>query len=94
VRVFLHFDVDQLQRRFGLLEHAPAFKPIVGTLHLVERNRGGVTHHQPAFAQVIDLEGGDFGIFFGVVVDEIVQIGPLVGVDALDASRTARLKAA
>ena len=44
-----------------------------------------IGHHEAAFAQVRHLEQGDVGLAaLHVVVDEVVHIGRLVGVDPLD----------
>src|SRR5262249_2648507 len=81
VGVVLHVHVDEIERGGCLFQHAPALQPVVGPLHLVERNRRRITDHETALAQVFDLQCGDLRIAFGVVVDEVVQIGALVGVD-------------
>src|SRR5947208_15965967 len=73
--VALHVHVDELERRSGLFQHAPAPEPRVGALHLVERDRRGIADHEPALAQVLDLQRGDLGVAFGVGVDEIMQVG-------------------
>ena len=39
MRAFRHLDVDELQGRGGLFQHAPTLQPVVGALHLVERDR-------------------------------------------------------
>src|SRR5262249_42939607 len=62
--------------------HAPALEPVVGALHLLERDRRGIADHEAALAQVFHLQRRNFRIALGVIVDEIVQIGALVGVDA------------
>ena len=49
----LDLKIDQRQRRRGLLQHAPALQPVVGPLHLVERDRRRVAHHDAARAQVL-----------------------------------------
>src|SRR5688572_10623399 len=68
----LHLDIHQVERRLCVLDHIPALEPLVGALHLVERDRRGVADLQPALAQVLDLERRDLRIGLGVVVDEIM----------------------
>ena len=53
--VALHVHVDEVERRGRLLQHAPALEPVIGALHLVERDRRGIADHEPALAQVLDL---------------------------------------
>jgi hypothetical protein len=48
----------------------------------VERDRRGIADHEAALAQVFHFQRGNLRIGLGVVVDEIMQIGSLVGVDA------------
>src|SRR5262245_48980108 len=62
VRVLLHVQVNELQRVGGLLQHPPALEPVVGALHLIERDRRGIAHDQPALAQVLDLERRDLRV--------------------------------
>src|SRR5262249_19233205 len=66
VRVALHVRVDEIERRGGLLEHAPALEPVVGTLHLLERDRRGIADHEAALAQVFHLQRGNLRIRLGV----------------------------
>src|SRR4051812_4145259 len=75
----LHLRIDEIERRGALLQHAPALEPVVGALHLVARDRRWIAYHEPALAQVLRLERGDFGVGPAVIVDEIVHIGALVG---------------
>src|SRR5271156_2453003 len=58
----LHLRVDELQRRRGFFQHAPALEPVVGALHLVGRDRRRIADHEPALAQILDLERRDFRI--------------------------------
>src|SRR6266536_6629737 len=62
VGVALHLHVDELERRGSLLEHAPALEPIVGALHLLERDRRRIADHEAARAKVLDLQRGDLRI--------------------------------
>jgi hypothetical protein len=84
VRSLLNLKVDELERRSGLFQHAPAAQPIVGPLHLVVRDRRGVADDDSAFANVRRLQLADPWVTRFVIVDEIVEIGLFVGVDALD----------
>src|ERR1700729_4662194 len=78
----LHLRVDELQRRRGLFQHAPALQPVVGALHLVGRDWRRIANDETALAQILDLERRDLRILLGVIVDEVVHVRLLVGVDA------------
>src|SRR5271170_7468002 len=70
----LYVDVDQVERRVGRFQHAPAFDPIVGALHLVERNGRRLADHEAALAQIVDRQRADLGVALFMIVDEVVQI--------------------
>src|SRR3954468_20472313 len=82
VGVALNIEVDELQRGGGLFQHVPAFEPLVGPLHFVERDRRRVADDEASFPQILDLERGHFGVGLAVIIDEVVEIGALVGIDA------------
>ena len=61
------------------------FKPVGGALQLVRRNGRGVGYNEAAFAQIRDFEQGNVSLStFHVIVDEVVHVGRLVGVDPSD----------
>ena len=60
--IALHLRVDERLWRRRLLQHAPALEPLVGALHLVERDRRRIADHQTALAQVFHLERSDLRI--------------------------------
>ena len=45
-------------------------------------NRRWVAHHEAALAQVLDFQRRDLRIALAVIVDEIMEVGALVRVDA------------
>ena len=82
IAVGLHVHVDKLGGATDGVEEAPALHPIIGALQLLGRDRRRIDHEDAALAQVVDRELGDLGILVLVVVDEIVEVSALVGIDA------------
>src|SRR2546428_10142098 len=82
MRLSLDVEIDEIDRRRRAFEHAPALQPVEGSLHLFEGNRGGVATHEAAPAKIVDGERRDLRIIRAVVIDEVVEVGALVGIDA------------
>ncbi len=51
-------------------------------MHLDERDGRRIADHETAFPQILDFERSDLGVRLAVVIDEIVEIGALVCIDA------------
>src|SRR5262249_42180733 len=84
VRLVLHLEIHEIEGRGGVLEHTPALQPLVRALHLLERDWGRIADDEAAFAQVLHLQGRDLRLLPLMIVDEVVEIGALVGIDATD----------
>ena len=59
VGALLDVEIDELQRRCRLFQHAPALEPGVGALHLGERDWRRIADHDAAFAQVLRAQRAD-----------------------------------
>src|SRR5262245_65678400 len=80
----LHLNIYEIEGRGGVLEHAPALEPLVRALHLLERDRRRIADDEAAFAQVLHLQGRDLWLCHLMVVDEVMEISALIGLDAAD----------
>jgi len=67
--VALHIHIDELERR-RRSRACPSSEPVVGALHLLERDSARITDHEAALAQVFHSQRRNLRIRFGVIVDE------------------------
>ncbi len=81
--MFLALEIDQ---RLGahVVEHVPTSHPFVGAMQLVLRDRRGLDHSNAARAQIVDGKRRHTRMMVLMIVEEVVQILLLVGVDAPD----------